>query len=83
MKLRQVFLGKPVHWIPWVIIAGLMLWMNSVHFHVLHFNFFALALLGVSAAVLALFILSSRGREQLTRDPFPESKDVAGTGSED
>jgi len=83
MKLRQIFLGKPVHWIPWVFIAGLMLWMNSAHFHVLHFNFFALTLLGVSAAVLALFILSSRRGEQLTRDPFPESKNVSGTGSED
>ena len=83
MKLRQIFLGKPVHWVPWVFIAVLLVWMNSAHFHVLHFNFFSLALLGISIAVVVLFLLSSRKGELLTREPFPEDRDVAGTGTED
>ncbi|MBE0622851.1 MAG: hypothetical protein IH605_19855 [Burkholderiales bacterium] len=83
MKLREIFIGKPVHWAPWVIIAALMLWMNSTHFHVLHFNFFALALIGMAAGTVALFLLSSRPGELVTREPFAESQDVAGTGSED
>lgn len=83
MKLREVFLGKPAHWLPWVVIAPLMKWMDSMHFHILHFNFFALALLGISAAVLAFFVLTSRADDRVTREPFAESGDVAGTGSED
>jgi hypothetical protein len=83
MKLGKIFLGKPVHWLPWLILAPLMKWMDATHFHILYFNFFALALLGIAAAVLALFLLSSHSGEQLTRDPFPDGRDVAGTGSED
>ena len=83
MKLREIFLGKPLHWLPWPIIAALMAWMNSVHFHILRFNFFALALVCVAAAVVAFFLVSSRREERITRESFVESKDVAGTGRED
>ena len=83
MKLREVFLGKPVHWAPWPIIVALMYWMDKEHFHVLRFNFFALALVLISAAVVALFLLSSKHGERVTREPFPEDSNVAGTGSED
>lgn len=83
MKLRDIFLGKPVHWLPWPIIAVLMAWMNSVHFHVLRFNMYALSLLAMSAAVVAFVLLTSRRGEQLTREPLAEERDVAGTGGED
>ena len=83
MKLREIFLGRPIHWAIWAFIVAVMLWMNKAHFHVLHFNLFALALVGMAAAAVALFLLSSRPGDRITRDPFPEDKDVAGTGSED
>jgi hypothetical protein len=83
MKIRDIFLGKPIHWVSWAVIAGLLIWMNKVHFHILHFNFFSLALLGLAAAVMALFLVSSRPDELITRDPYPENKHVEGTGTED
>ena len=83
MKLGKVFLGKPVHWIPWPIIIALMYWMDKAHFHVLRFNFFALALVCIAAATIALFLLSSKRGEQVTREPLPEDSHVEGTGSED
>lgn len=83
MKLREIFLGKPVHWLPWPIIIVLMYWMDKLHFHVLRFNFFALALVGMSTAVAALLLLSSKRGERVTREPFPEDTNVEGTGSED
>ena len=83
MKLREIFLGKAAHWIPWPIIIVLMYWMDKAHFHVLHFNFFALALVGISIAVFALFLLGSKGGDRVTREPFPQDSHVEGTGSED
>ncbi len=83
MKLREIFIGKPVHWAPWAIIVVLMYWMDKLHFHVLHFNFFALALVGMAAGTVALFLLSSRPGELVTREPFAENQDVDGTGTED
>lgn len=83
MKLRKVFLGKPIHWLPWPIIAGIMAWMNSVHFHILRFNFFALALVAIAAAAMAFFLVTSQKGERITREPFAEGADVAGTAKEE
>ena len=83
MKLREIFLGKPVHWLPWPIIAVLMAWMNSVHFHILRFNMYALSLLAISAALVAFIFLSSKPGEQITREPFADQREVTGSGRED
>ena len=83
MQLRKVFLGKPIHWIPWPLIAVLFVWMDKVHLHVTRFNTFTFALLGVSVAVVVLFLLTTRRGEQVTREPIPEGDGGQGTGSED
>jgi hypothetical protein len=83
MKLRSVFLGKPVHWLPWPFIAGLYLWMNSVHLHVTRFNTFAFVILGIAAAVVAYVLFTTRRNELVTRDPIPQEGRPAGIGSED
>lgn len=83
MKPREIFLGKPIHWVIWPIVAALMVWMNSVHFHVLRFNMFALSLLAIAGSAVALLLLTSTRDERITREPFAENRDVAGTGSED
>jgi len=71
MKLRSIFLGKPVHWLPWPVIAGLFVWMDSVHLHVTRFNTFALIVLGIAAAVVAYIVFTTRQGEQVTREPIP------------
>jgi len=83
VKLREVFLGKPVHWIPWPLLGVLFVWMDKVHLHVTRFNTFAFVLLGVSAVVVALFLMTTRRGEQVTREPIPERDGAQGTGSED
>lgn len=83
MKLREIFLGKPIHWLPWPIIVVLFIWMNKIHLHVTRFNLFALSLLAVSSAIIVYLLLSSRRGEQLTREPIPEEGGPEGTGSED
>ena len=72
MKLRQIFLGKPVHWLPWPVIAVLFIWMNSKHLHVTQFNTFAFVLLGTAAAIVAFLLLTARADEQITREPIPQ-----------
>lgn len=82
MKLRRVFLGKPIHWLPWPCIAGLYIWMNSVHLHVTRFNSFAFVILGIAAAAVAFVVLTTRRGEQVTREPIPQEGGATGTGSE-
>lgn len=83
MRLRDVFLGKPIHWLPWPILAVLFVWMNAVHLHVTRFNEFALLLLAAAAGVVALVVLTTRRDEQVTREPIPEEPGAAQPGGED
>jgi len=71
MNLRRIFLGKPIHWLPWPIIAGLFIWMNAYHLHVTQFNTFAFIVLGIAAAVVAFIVLTTGRDEQVTREPIP------------
>lgn len=83
MRLRDVFLGKPIHWLPWPIIAVLFVSMDKVHMHVTQFNSFTFVLLGISAGVVVFFLLTTRRGEQVTREEIPEDGGAQGTGSED
>jgi len=83
MALRGIFLGKPLHWLPWPLLGVLFVWMDKVHLHVTRFNTFAFVLLGLSAGVVAFFLLTTRRGEQVTREPIPEQDGAQGTGSED
>ncbi|MEJ2174546.1 MAG: hypothetical protein P8Y76_06455 [bacterium] len=83
MALRKIFLGKPLHWLPWPLLGVLFVWMNKVHLHVTRFNTFTFVLLGLSAGVVAFFLLTTRRGEQVTREPIPELGSAQGTGSED
>ncbi|MDH3435462.1 MAG: hypothetical protein OEN48_00515 [Betaproteobacteria bacterium] len=82
MKLRSVFLGKPIHWLPWPIIAGLFIWMNSLHLHVTQFNTFAFVVLRTAPAVVAYVVFTTGRDEQVTREPIPQDGGPAGTESE-
>jgi hypothetical protein len=83
VKLREVFLGKPIHWLPWPIIAVLFVWMDKVHLHVTRFNTFAFVVLGVAIAAVAWVRFTTRSDELVTREPIPEEPGAPGTGSED
>lgn len=83
MQLRKVFLGKPIHWLPWPLIGVLFVWMDKVHLHVTRFNTFTFVLLAVSAGVITLFLLTARRGELVTREPIPEQDGGQATGSED
>jgi hypothetical protein len=83
MKLHSIFLGKPIHWLPWPIIAVLFIGMNKLHLHVTQFNTFAFVLLGVAAAVVAYVVFTTGRDEQVTREPIPQDGGPVGTESED
>jgi hypothetical protein len=83
VKLRAVFLGKPVHWLPWLVIGGLFIWMNKLHLHVTYFNTFAFVLLAAAAGVVAFVFLTTRRGEQVTREPIPQEAGEGRTEGED
>jgi hypothetical protein len=68
--MREIFLGKPLHWLIWVVIIAVLFFMGRGFLHVRAFNAFftVVALLGFGA--VAFVLLSSHENERVTRDAF-------------
>lgn len=75
MKLRELFIGKPLHWAILAAMAGLLFWLGHLKLHVRQFNQFSFAVLGMTAAALLFIIFTHRKGERVTRDPLDEEAD--------
>ena len=77
--MTNLFLGKPLHWFVLAAVAAGMWFVGELRLHVIHFNSFVLAVLGISV-VCVLIVLFGNGRgERLTRDeiePDETEKDL-------
>ncbi len=66
--LKQIFLGRFWHW-ALLAIATLLLWFGgSRRLHVIEFNWFIIAMLIGTAAMLLAIIRFHRDGERVTRD---------------
>jgi hypothetical protein len=66
--MRQIFLGKPLHWLVLVVICAGLWYAGSLRVHIVHFDAFIVALLAVSTACV-LIVLYGPGRgTRMTRD---------------
>jgi hypothetical protein len=72
MKLRELFIGKPIHWVLLVAMAGVLVWLGHAKLHVRFFNQFSFIILGMTAAALLFIIVSYRKGERVTREPLDE-----------
>ena len=70
--MREIFLGKPWHWGLAIIVGALLWWAGSFRAHVIHFNWFLIALCLGSAATLLAIVLTMKDGEQVTRDPLDD-----------
>jgi Mn2+/Fe2+ NRAMP family transporter len=73
--MRRIFLGKPLHWglVAILIVVGWLLGREKLH--VIWFNLFTIILLALSAAVVAVVLMTSKPGEQITRDPLEQDED--------
>jgi hypothetical protein len=85
VKLRELFIGKPLHWVLLVVMAGVLVWLGHLKLHVREFNQFSFAVLGMTAAALLFIVVTYRKGEPVTREPLDdetEGADDAGRGAE-
>jgi hypothetical protein len=73
MTLNQLFLGKPLHWLLWLMIAGVLWWLGSISFHVRHFIPFCFILLALAGTSVVVILMSYREGDRITREPFDEA----------
>lgn len=71
--MKSLFLGRPLHWILWLVLIGVLFGLGKYSFHVRYFVPFCLLLLALTGACIASIILSYREGERITREPFDDA----------
>ena len=72
MNLSQVFIGKPLHWLLWLIIAVVLYLLGRNGIQVRYFVPFCFVLLILTAVCLLIVLLTYKTGERITREPFDE-----------
>jgi hypothetical protein len=72
--MRELFIGKPLHWLIWLVIVGVLFAVSRSYLHVRAFNGFLalIAALGFGAVLFVWF--TYRPGEAITREPFDEGE---------
>lgn len=73
MTLKDIFLGKPLHWLLLAAVIAALYGLGSQSLHVRYFVPFCIVLLGLGTACVALILSTTRRGDRVTRDPFDES----------
>ncbi len=70
--MRHIFLGKPLYWLLWVAILGLLVALGAQGLHTRAFNLFSVIVLGATAAGVLIIVSTYRKGERITREPFDD-----------
>jgi len=68
--MGHIFLGKPFHWLVFVIILAVLAWLGFNLVQTRDYNFFLLILVSLTAGSVITIMLTTRKGEQVTREPF-------------
>jgi preprotein translocase subunit SecY len=72
MRLGDIFLGKPLHWLLWGLVVVVLYALGSQSLHVKAFVPFVLVVLALAAGGVLVIFLTYRKGERITREPFEE-----------
>jgi hypothetical protein len=72
MKLSDIFIGRPLHWFLWLVIAGVLYWFGKGAQHVRDFVPFVLELFALVALCVIIIVATYKPGERVTRESLDE-----------
>ncbi|NQU57450.1 MAG: hypothetical protein HQ513_09450 [Rhodospirillales bacterium] len=70
--MKDIFLGKALHWLALIAIIPIMAVIGKLHIHVSQFNSYIGMVIIIVVVLLAIIILPHRPGEQLTRESLED-----------
>ena len=70
--MRDIFIGKPLHWLLWIAAIPVLYLAGSERLHVRNFNWFLLVLGSLGAGAVLFVRWTARPGESITREPIEE-----------
>lgn len=70
MRIQDIFIGRPIYWAMLVAVIAVLALLGMNSEHVRNFVPFMFTLLGLTAAAVAVIVLTYRPGERITREPL-------------
>ena len=71
--MRDLFIGKPIHWLIWVVIVIAFFSMGKVYLQTRDFSLFLALIVSLgTAAVLTVLLTTAKG-DHVTRENFDDA----------
>lgn len=70
--MKNIFLGKPIHWLLWAVVLPVLWAMGKNKLHTIDFHAFIAILVALSTACVLVIVLTYRKGDRITREPFDE-----------
>ena len=70
--MRRIFLGRPLHWLLWIIIVGVLAAVGQYQMHVRLFNGFIFVVLALAVTTVGVILATYNEGDRITREPFDE-----------
>jgi hypothetical protein len=71
--MRDLFIGKPIHWLIWVVIVIVLFAMGKVYLQTREFDLFLAVIVGLGAGAVMTVLLTTAKGEQVTRENFDDA----------
>jgi hypothetical protein len=70
--MSHIFLGKPIHWLIFAIILGVLAWLGFGLVQTRDYSFFLFVLIALTAGSVGAIMLTTGKGDQVTREPFED-----------
>jgi len=72
--MRDLFIGKPIHWLIWVVIVIGLVAMGKVYLQTRDFNLFLAVIVALGAGAVLVVLLTTAKGEQVTRENLDDAE---------
>ena len=70
--MKNLFIGKPLHWLIVALAIGGLYWLGAGQFHRVNYTGFLFVVIGIAATCVLIVLVTYRRGDRITRDPLED-----------
>ena len=75
MKISDIFIGRPLYWLLWFVIAGVLYWFGQGAQHVRDFVPFVLELFALVAVCVIVIVATYKPGDRIIRESLDDDEE--------
>ena len=75
MKISDIFIGRPLYWLLWLVIGGVLYWFGKCAHHVRDFVPFVLELFALVAVCVIVIVATYKPGDRIIRESLDDDEE--------